>query len=104
MDALTPTLYEWVGGEAALLRLFTEFYARVAKPVPGGIPGEPLDAELNLRQLIRPILYLSGIGSKANRLALSGEVTSLQGLMRSAKSNRSGFPGFRPNYCDQLRA
>jgi hemoglobin len=31
VDALTPTLYEWVGGEAALRRLFTEFYERVAK-------------------------------------------------------------------------
>jgi hemoglobin len=31
VDASTPTLFEWVGGEAALQRLFTEFYARVAK-------------------------------------------------------------------------
>jgi truncated hemoglobin YjbI len=30
VDALTPTLFDWVGGEAALVRLFTEFYARVA--------------------------------------------------------------------------
>lgn len=33
-----PTLYEWAGGEAALVRWFTEFYARVAKdPVLGPV-------------------------------------------------------------------
>jgi hemoglobin len=31
VDSSVPTLYEWAGGEPALLRLFIEFYARVAK-------------------------------------------------------------------------
>lgn len=31
MDAPVPTLYEWAGGEAALVRWFSEFYRRVAQ-------------------------------------------------------------------------
>jgi hemoglobin len=31
VDSSVPTLYEWAGGEAVLVRWFQEFYARVAK-------------------------------------------------------------------------
>jgi hemoglobin len=76
MDATTPTLYEWAGGQAAIDRLCEVFYARVPDdrllgPIFAGMsPEHPAHVAAWLAEVFGgPPAYTEGHGGYAHMLA-----------------------------------
>ncbi|MEA2302820.1 MAG: hemoglobin [Solirubrobacteraceae bacterium] len=105
MDAATPTLYEWAGGQAAIDRLCEVFYARVPGdpllgPVFAGMsPEHPAHVAAWLAEVFGgPAAYTEGHGGYAHMLArhLGRALTEPQrarwAALIAASADEAGLP------------
>jgi hemoglobin len=105
MDAATPTLYEWAGGQAAIDRLCEVFYARVPDdpllgPVFAGMsPEHPAHVAAWLAEVFGgPAAYTEGHGGYAHMLArhLGRALTESQrarwAALIAASADEAGLP------------
>jgi hemoglobin len=105
MDAATPTLYEWAGGQAAIDRLCEVFYARVPDdpllgPVFAGMsPEHPAHVAAWLAEVFGgPAAYTEGHGGYAHMLArhLGRALTEPQrarwAALIAASADEAGLP------------